>query len=186
MPTVGPAECTVFTDICGEFATSQRADVGIDPCKCFTRRVRIFELLQISREKSRKTEAVFLVAFKGAPGGNRNPPGSFSFCHFFFWRSKRKSETAVEISMSVPALMCASRRLPFQGVPLGRCTIKKSGAEFLLICTECRGNSVRFGRSTWRNAQKRQIKIVKNVDTASKKECGWLPFRAKSQRVRGK
>ena len=185
MPT-GPAECTVFTDICGEFVTSQRADVGIGPYKCFTHRVRIFGLLQISREKSRKIEAVFLVALKGAPGGNRNPPGSFSFCHFFFWRSKRKSETAVEISMSVPALMCASRRLPFQGVPLGHCTAKKCGAEFLLVCTECRGNSVRFGRSAWMNAQKRQIKIVKNVDTASKKECGWLPFRAKSQRVRGK
>ena len=54
------------------------------------------ELFQISLERSKKTEAVFLGAFKGAPGGgNRNPPGSFSFCHFFFWRSKRKSEIAV-------------------------------------------------------------------------------------------
>ena len=28
---IGPAECTVFSEICGEFATSQRADVGIGP-----------------------------------------------------------------------------------------------------------------------------------------------------------
>ena len=28
---IGPAECTFFTEICGEFATSQRADVGIGP-----------------------------------------------------------------------------------------------------------------------------------------------------------
>ena len=136
--------------------------------------------------KIQENRSGFLGRFKEIRREIEIPPGSFSFCHFFFWRSKRKSETAVEISMSVPALMCASRRLPFQGAPLGRCTIKKWGANFLLICTECRGNSVRFGRSAWRNAQKRQIKIVKNVDTASKKECGWLPFRAKSQRVRGK
>ena len=28
---IDPADCTVFTVICGEFATSQRADVGIGP-----------------------------------------------------------------------------------------------------------------------------------------------------------
>ncbi len=28
---IGPAECTVFTEIFGEFVTSQRADVGIGP-----------------------------------------------------------------------------------------------------------------------------------------------------------
>ena len=28
---IGPAECTVFTGIFGEFVTSQRADVGIGP-----------------------------------------------------------------------------------------------------------------------------------------------------------
>ena len=42
----------------------------------------------------KKTEAVFLVALKGAPGEIEIPPGSFSFCNFFFWRSKRKSWTA--------------------------------------------------------------------------------------------
>ena len=28
---IGPTECTVFTENCGEFATSKRADVGIGP-----------------------------------------------------------------------------------------------------------------------------------------------------------
>ena len=28
---IDPADCTVFTVICGEFATSQRVDVGIGP-----------------------------------------------------------------------------------------------------------------------------------------------------------
>ena len=28
---IGPAKCTDFTVICGEFAASQRADVGIGP-----------------------------------------------------------------------------------------------------------------------------------------------------------
>ena len=30
---IGPAECTVFSKICGEFVTSQWADVGIGPYK---------------------------------------------------------------------------------------------------------------------------------------------------------
>ena len=28
---IGPAEQTVYTEICGEFVTSRRADVGIGP-----------------------------------------------------------------------------------------------------------------------------------------------------------
>ena len=30
---IGPTECTIFTKIFGEFAASQRADVGIGPYK---------------------------------------------------------------------------------------------------------------------------------------------------------
>ena len=44
-----------------------------------------YGLFQISRERSKKTEAVFLVALKGVPGGNRNLPRLV-----FFWRGKRK------------------------------------------------------------------------------------------------
>ena len=42
-----------------------------------------------------KNRSGFYGRFKGAPGGEIEiPPGSFSFCSFFFWRSKRKSWTA--------------------------------------------------------------------------------------------
>ncbi len=57
--------------------------------------VRNFGLLQISREKSRKTEEVFLVGSRGLRGEIEIPPGSFSFASVFFWRSKRKCWTAV-------------------------------------------------------------------------------------------
>ena len=40
---------------------------------------KIFELLQTTREKSRKTEAVFLVGSRGLRGEIEIPPGSFSF-----------------------------------------------------------------------------------------------------------
>ena len=69
--------------------------MGIGPYNAYKNNIRNSELFQISREKSKKTEAVFLVALKEVRGEIEIPPGSFSFCHFFFWRSKRKSETAV-------------------------------------------------------------------------------------------
>ena len=70
------------------------AVTGIDPYNAYRHCIKNSELFQISREKSRKTEGVFLVASRGFRGEIEIPPGSFSFCHFFFWRSKRKSETA--------------------------------------------------------------------------------------------
>ena len=85
-----------------------------------------------------------------------------------------------------PTLQSAAHQRAFQGVPLGRCTIKKWGVKFLLFCTECRGNSVRFGGGGWMNVQKQQIKTVKNDDAALKKKRAGPPFRAKSQRARGK
>ena len=38
---IDPADCTVFTVICGEFVTSQRVDVGIDPYNETGNRLRI-------------------------------------------------------------------------------------------------------------------------------------------------
>ena len=38
---IGPAECTAFTEFCGEFATSQRADVGIGPYNGIRKCIRI-------------------------------------------------------------------------------------------------------------------------------------------------
>ena len=56
----------------------------------WTYSVRISELPQASREKSRKTKGGFLVASRGLRGEIEIPPGSFSFPNLFFWRSKRK------------------------------------------------------------------------------------------------
>ena len=38
---IGPAECTIFTEILGEFVTSQRADVGIGPYNEIRQCIRI-------------------------------------------------------------------------------------------------------------------------------------------------
>ena len=51
---------------------------------------RDLELLQITREKSRKTEAVFLVGSRGFGGENRNPPGLVFFCQRFLLEKQKK------------------------------------------------------------------------------------------------
>ena len=48
---IGPAECTVFTEIYGEFTTSQRADVGIGPYNPVNRIATEIEAAFISSEK---------------------------------------------------------------------------------------------------------------------------------------
>ena len=53
--------------------------MGIGPYKSFLNSVRNFELLQVSREKSRKTEGGFLGRFKEVRREIEIPPGSFSF-----------------------------------------------------------------------------------------------------------
>jgi hypothetical protein len=63
--------------------SSRTAVTGSDPYKAFSRNVRIFGLLQSSREKSKKTEAVFLVALR-RPGGKSKSPGLV----FFLYRSR--------------------------------------------------------------------------------------------------
>ena len=44
--------------------SSRTAVTGIDPYEAFSGNVRKLELLQITREKSRKTEAVFPVGYE--------------------------------------------------------------------------------------------------------------------------
>ena len=61
---IDPADCTVFTVICGEFATSRRADVGIGPYRVLRefaaahradRGVRPYEGLEILHENEGDT-----------------------------------------------------------------------------------------------------------------------------------
>ena len=72
---IGPAECTVFTELCGEFATSKRADVGIGPyagsvCRTCT---------DSARERSRKTEAVSAMQIRPQRGKDPRKPKRFSW-----------------------------------------------------------------------------------------------------------
>ena len=61
-------------------APSPRTAVtGIDPYEAYKYSARRFELFQISRERSKKTEAVFLVGSRGLRREIEIPPGSFSF-----------------------------------------------------------------------------------------------------------
>ena len=55
----------------------------------------LVQICQLSRERSKKTEGVFLGAPRGSGGKFAIPPGSFSFASVFFWRSKRKCWIAV-------------------------------------------------------------------------------------------
>ena len=83
----------------------RRADVGIGPYKSYSDSVGNFELLQITRERSKKTEAVFLGALKGAPGGNRNPPGLVFFCQrFLLEKQKKMLVSSCKFLKRVPAL----------------------------------------------------------------------------------
>ena len=60
------------------------------PTKLYTNGIEKFELLQASRERSKKTKGVFLGALKGAPGGNRNPPGLVFFLQLFLLEKQKK------------------------------------------------------------------------------------------------
>ena len=57
---IGPADYTVFTEIFGEFVTSQRADVGIGPYSQMRRCIRI--------------RRGFLKKARLSAGGQRRPP----------------------------------------------------------------------------------------------------------------
>ena len=59
--------------------SSRTAVTGIDPYESFSNSVGNSELFQITREKTRKTEAVFLVGSRELRGEIEIPPGSFSF-----------------------------------------------------------------------------------------------------------
>ena len=93
--------------------------VGISPCEAYKNSVRNFVLLQISREKTRKTEAVFLVAFKVAPGESEIFPARFLFVTFSFGEAKEN-------------VMPQPLRLPSR---TGRCGRIRRTAHLSLPCT---------------------------------------------------
>ena len=75
MPTSAHWEVTNLQRISVKTVHSAWADVGIGPYKPFLGSVGNFELLQITRERSKKTEEVFLVGSRGLRGEIEIPPG---------------------------------------------------------------------------------------------------------------
>jgi hypothetical protein len=67
--------------------SSRTAVTGIGTYEAYKYSARRFELFQISRERSKKTEAVFSSR---RPGGNRNPPGLVFFCQRFLLEKQKK------------------------------------------------------------------------------------------------
>ena len=64
---------------------------------CWTYSVRISELHQASREKSRKTKGVFLVALRGSGGKSKSLRARFLFPVFSFGEAKEKTEGQPQI-----------------------------------------------------------------------------------------
>ena len=78
-----------FPKITVKTVHSARADVGIGPYNAYKNSVGFFELLQFSRERSKKTEAVFLVASWGGRGKSKSPRLIFFFRHFLLEKQKK-------------------------------------------------------------------------------------------------
>ena len=69
--------------------SSRTAVTCIDPYNAYKNSVGTSELFQSSREKSRKTEAVFWPV-QGGPEGNRNPSGLVFFSQSFLLEKQKK------------------------------------------------------------------------------------------------
>ena len=104
---------------------SARADVGIGPYNAYKNSVGFFELLQFSRERSKKTEAVFLVASWGRPGEIEIPPARFLFPAFPFGEAKENA---------VLQLLISNKSLCLAACKVG-CLCKGDAETSFLICT---------------------------------------------------
>ena len=85
--------------------SSRTAVTGIGPYKTFWESIRNFELPQASREKSRKTEAVFLVGSRRSGGKSKSLRARFLFATFSFGEAKEKVVPQPLISESVIVLI---------------------------------------------------------------------------------
>ena len=77
--------------------SSRTVVTGIAPYEAFSKNVRNSEMLQVSREKSRKTEGVFLVASRGLRGKIEIPRARFLFVTFSFGEAKEKVRPHLQI-----------------------------------------------------------------------------------------
>ena len=70
--------------------SSRTAVTGIDPYNAYRHCNKNSELFQISRERSKKTKAVFLVALRGLRGEIGIPPGLVFFLQLFLLEKQKK------------------------------------------------------------------------------------------------
>ena len=68
-----------------------------------------FELYQASREKSRKTEAVFLVGSRGSGGKSKSPQALFLLPAFSFGEAKENAVPHLQICCEVSAFQLFSK-----------------------------------------------------------------------------
>ena len=80
-----------FISIFGKFAISQWVDVGIEPYEAREDSIGNFELLQASRERSKKTEAVFLVGSRRSGGKSKSLRAHFLLPAFSFGEAKENA-----------------------------------------------------------------------------------------------
>ena len=85
--------------------SSRTAVTGINPYNGFKNSVGSIELLQISRERSKKTEAVFLVASRRSGGKSKSLRARFLFATFSFGEAKEKVEPQPLICRSLSAFL---------------------------------------------------------------------------------
>ena len=87
------------------FCRADRVDRPYNACMDGARN---FELFQITREKSRKTEEVFLVGLRRSGGKSKSLRARFLFATFSFGEAKEKVGQQSQISESVLTLTSAS------------------------------------------------------------------------------
>lgn len=93
MPTSAHRGVSNSPKISVKSVQSAWADVGIGPYNAFKNRVGIFELFLVSRERSKKTEAVFLVGSRRSGGKSKSPgPQMISICVLTLTRTSLTAE----------------------------------------------------------------------------------------------
>ena len=102
--SVGPVGRFGFAEDFSKTGASCRVDVGIDPYNAYRRCIKNSELLQVPREKSRKTEAVFPVALRRSGGKSKSPRARFLFVTFSFGEAKEKVRPHPRICRRLSAL----------------------------------------------------------------------------------
>ena len=78
--------------------SSRTAVTGIGTYEAYKYSARRFELFQISRERSKKTEAVFLVGSRRPGGKSKSPRARFLLPAFSFGEAKENAEGQLQVS----------------------------------------------------------------------------------------